>query len=177
MQETPQQFNYPTYSGRVISRLIDTALFVAIGFIAIKITTNPDNDDYRQQSGQIMSFLFFARWGLYYPLMEANGGSIGKRMMGLKTISTRNYKTGNFIQGYTKLLKFAWPVLLIIPLLLLATLCGKLGMSDKGVNIMYGIGLLPMAYATYLYFAVPGSVDANNQGAHDRASRLMVIKQ
>lgn len=169
MQETKQQYFFPSYWDRILSRVFDNIIFVAVGYVLSRYYTSPDSDEYQSKISEISVFLFAVRWFVYYPLMEANGGTIGKRLQGLKTISTRQNKPANFIQGYAKVLKFMWPLFISVPL---AIVLGYNGLDTLEIWVI----AVPSVYCVYIFYAIPGSVDANNQGKHDKAAQLMVIK-
>jgi uncharacterized RDD family membrane protein YckC len=90
-----QPVRYATFVQRVIARLIDMAVMLgitlSINFIAIHYIrkSNIYNADY-----VIDQFMPFAEYGLpiilwalfYSPLLEATGGTIGKRMVGIKLV-------------------------------------------------------------------------------------------
>lgn len=164
-----RSFAPPSYWDRLLARIFDGLIFTAIGYIAAHYLTNPSEDSYRNDVSAISSVLFAIQWFLYYPIMEGNGGTLGKRFQGLKTLSTRPGASANFIQGYAKMLRFMWPIFIAIPL---AFLLGYNGLD----SIEFMVIGVPGVYCAYLFFAVPGSVDENNQGKHDKYAKLMVIK-
>ncbi len=98
IEEVEKETNPPVYASflqRVISRLIDTAIILLITYsiqiVAFYFIKKDEiyNADYIMTGlSQAMPALAIMIWVLLYsPLMEASGGTVGKRIVGIKLVS------------------------------------------------------------------------------------------
>lgn len=103
---------------RVFSRLIDITIFTLIGWMIYKMRflrgEIPSNF-----LGELNGFLTMVYLFLYYPLMESIGGTIGKQLTGIKTVSVVNKGEPTILQGYKKAIIITLPMLLCVVIMVL----------------------------------------------------------
>lgn len=102
--------NYATFLQRVFARLIDTAIVLGISFAVFQSSKNFIKNDTGFESdfviAQLSNFVYaFALilWSLFYsPLLEATGGTLGKRIMRIKIVDPKNLQTPQFRNCMTR---------------------------------------------------------------------------
>ncbi|MEI6823661.1 MAG: RDD family protein [Bacteroidota bacterium] len=117
--ENENTFNFATFGQRFKARLIDT-VFIGLSTVIIVIFINllchsmdaDSNDNYYSVYFLIMPQVLF--WLLYYPIMEARGGTFGKRLVGLKTLERISLTNITIINSYRRMIFQNWAVCVML---------------------------------------------------------------
>lgn len=105
-------FQFASFGQRLLARFIDGILVaIASTFLAYLIGKDPGSIDTFARGGG--PWLFF--W-LYQPILEASGGTIGKRLVGIRPINLSTGTTPSLSNCYGRsLFSFLLLILLVLP--------------------------------------------------------------
>jgi uncharacterized RDD family membrane protein YckC len=145
---------------RIGARLIDGAiLFVGLAIFSQVFLQGYDIIE-AAKNLSVLSFYFF-----YYPILESNGGTFGKRILGIETVDSKSNSTISLSASYLRSLAQCWAVLITIIVFLVpffyVVFIGTL------IIFFLSIPLLPLTS----YF------DKNNQSIYDKWTNTFVIKK
>lgn len=125
--EMESTIRYATFGQRLAARLIDTAIVLAAAFIIQQLAVvviksdNAYNVEFILRSlDQAVPALAIMMWVLVYsPVMESTGGTVGKRIAGIRLISEKNYDVPAFRYCFGRTwLYLVFIVLALIPAVL-----------------------------------------------------------
>lgn len=95
---------YANFWLRTIARLVDTALMVAVAYsiyyscVGFILRDNPVNGqlivDRLEDAVPALALMIWVL--MYSPLMEATGGTVGKRLVGIRLVDEKTLKTPDF---------------------------------------------------------------------------------
>ncbi len=153
MEETEQelqQVKFASFFQRVVARLVDmsliTGITLGIGYLAFSFIRKdtPESAAYiidgLKQALPAFGIMIWVT--LYSPLMESTGGTIGKRLMGIKMVNDNmEYKKPRFLTCAAR----AWIYLVFIMLLIIPSIAScifvlfndkKMTFHDKMFNMV-----------------------------------------
>ncbi len=153
MEETEQelqQVKFASFFQRVVARLVDmsliTGITLGIGYLAFSFIRKdtPESAAYiidgLKQALPAFGIMIWVT--LYSPLMESTGGTIGKRLMGIKMVNDNmEYKKPRFLTCAAR----AWVYLVFIMLLIIPAIAScifvlfndkKMTFHDKMFNMV-----------------------------------------
>ncbi len=102
---------FASFGQRLLARLIDVVIVTVIPAITIASLFFDDSQSLSQNP--LGGILFLVFWLLYYPIMECSGGTIGKRIVGIQSISLQTGKPIGIGMAYLRSLIQIWPILLM----------------------------------------------------------------
>ncbi len=102
---------FASFGQRLLARLIDVVIVTVIPAIAIASLFFDDSQSLSQNP--LSGILFLVFWLLYYPIMECSGGTIGKRIVSIQSISLQTGKPIGIGMAYLRSLIQIWPILLM----------------------------------------------------------------
>ncbi|MBS1781008.1 MAG: RDD family protein [Bacteroidetes bacterium] len=94
---------YATVANRIYARLLDILIYYSVLLLFYWIIISKHNN--LNNNMLLMYMLFYGmvfRWLVYYPLMEASGGIIGKRILGMDTVSRETGLPITIAQSYKR---------------------------------------------------------------------------
>jgi len=104
---------YAPPTKRALAWLIDTFLFIILAAILNTILAGYLKTEYRQYYlglGYGISFALQALW--YIPFFEARGGTLGKRLLGITSVSLATLSKPKYSQSLVRSLFAYWPVVI-----------------------------------------------------------------
>ncbi len=128
---------YATFSQRSMARMIDAALVLALAYIIqqffvafIKSDNIYNVEHILRSTDQAVPALALMLWVLVYsPAMESTGGTVGKRLLGIRLVSEKTYHLPAFRFCFGRTwLYLVFVVLAVIPSILA---CLAVLISDK----------------------------------------------
>lgn len=164
----------PTHIGtlgqRVVARIIDGIILACIGSIIyyLKVNFNPSRSPYADYTDAVGAS-YFIRWILYYPLLEANGGTFGKLICRLRTVSMTTQKTASLIQGYKKTFFMLIPFVLTIFVVII--------LSFRNNDTIFTISLIGFVMQFLWATLIPLIKDKNGNRIHDTFAGITVIQK
>jgi hypothetical protein len=179
--------SYATFNQRVLSRLIDFALFFCLELLLVKLTNIRDTDIYAiynsiAESGwlnnnifrtdQIRELSFFVFFFIYTPLMAVNGGTIGQRIIKIEPIAESTLKSPTFWQMFYRGICIAWPVL-IIYLLLRTDRAYIDGTPTTFTQVLLGF----LVFSIFFLPAITIWGNSKRQAFHDKLSKIVIIQK
>lgn len=160
-----QELKFATFFDRLIARLIDVTIVFSISWMIYSSKSNTSNEFYQNPTSSYGSFFFFL---FYYPILEATGGTIGKRLLSIRSVSSKTLKTISIGQAYKRSLFLSWPIWVMAGVLIL------------GVNGGYTpVNTTIFLSALFVIFGIVGPLavlwSAKKQGWHDSWANTYVI--
>jgi uncharacterized RDD family membrane protein YckC len=128
---------YASFWLRVVARLVDTAIVLAVAyaiyysFVGVIREDNTINADYIINNlKQAVPALALMIWVLVYsPIMEATGGTIGKRIVGIKLVDEKTLQTPDF--RYCMARTWVYLVLVVLAVIPAVIACLAVFVSPK----------------------------------------------
>lgn len=111
MNTLSDENRFASFGQRLLARLLDVVIVTVIPAIAIASLFFDDSQSLSQNP--LSGILFLVFWLLYYPLMECSGGTLGKRIVGIQSISLKTRKPIGIGKAYKRSLIQVWPLLLM----------------------------------------------------------------
>lgn len=167
VSQSGQEFPTATFGQRILSRFIDTLLvsILAYGIALILAQNNNGNNTNSETLFQgIPGLLFFF---VYYPITEFLGGTVGKELLKLKTISSRTGKRITITQAYHRSLILCWPFFLF-----------AIGFFLFGSGYGSGLTMIAAPFLTIAFLTIPplGMLwRKDKRGYHDFWTDVVII--
>lgn len=154
-----------TFGERLIARFIDSIILGTLGFLLVST--------FFLHSESFIGAYFLIVQLIYYPIFECNGGTIGKRVIGIRPANMNNGETPNFNSTFKRALFVVSPI--FIGGILLA-LFFFIDSNYKNAFIL--IQIFEGAIIFFALFISPLAVSWTklNQGWHDWFSDIIVVK-
>jgi hypothetical protein len=178
--------NFPKYYERFIARTIDFALFVIICMLFLNIVNTYFTLDQDWIDGISISFtllLYYGRWVWYYPFFELRGGTLGKRIMGLRTldINTFHFPKQNQIKIKTRMIikyvNLAYCFLLVSLIFYSITLLTQNVVITQGSVTLQASCIFYAVYCIYKSLYVADTHNDKMQGQHEQVSGIIVLNK
>ena len=103
---------YANFGERFLARLIDVVLVTVIPAICITQILKVEDPQSLFMNG-LNGILYLVFWLVYYPIMECTGGTVGKRIVGIQSVSLQWQKPISAGMAYMRSLIQIWPTLLM----------------------------------------------------------------
>lgn len=174
MENTSVQF--ASFWQRLAARIIDGLVLSVLSTVLFFMSRTDASVPYGEQESvytklevfvSISNFLLF--YLLYYPFFEVNGGTIGKRVLSIATVSMATMQTISLGQAYKRSFVLIWPVFALVALMYLSSSLHNY--FERTSNFLI---------AMLFVFAVVGPLamiwSSRNQGWHDAWTGTLVIK-
>jgi len=165
------EVKFASFGQRTLARIIDVLIIgiiaVVLGFMIgpnINVQTIPKQELIKAIS-QLFGIVLF--WFIYQPIFETKGGTIGKKIVGLKTISLKTYKEPNLINSYGRSL--------IVPLIMLLPIISVFAAYFLSYEIIIIFSLIALILVTLDHLAPLRS--PKKQTWHDKAANIAVIER
>ncbi|MBF8962994.1 RDD family protein [Pontibacter sp. FD36] len=164
---------YATFWQRVGARVIDVVISSLVFFILFYNAISELDEAYVYRFEQAQNFLGMCFFFLiYYPILEYNGGTIGKQIIGIKPVLIESRTNPTIIDTYKRSLFLIAPMLIGVFVLLLQPF------SNEVKELNYAAALLFMLLSSVTLLIGPLTMvwSKNNQGWHDMFSKIVVVK-
>lgn len=165
------EVKFASFGQRTLARIIDVLIIGIIagvlGFMIgsnINIQTMPKQESIKALS-QLFGIILF--WFIYQPIFETKGGTIGKKIVGLKTISLNTYQEPNLLNSYGRSL--------IVPLIMLLPIIASFAAYYFSHGIIIIFFLIAFVLVGLDHLAPLRS--AKKQTWHDKAANIAVIER
>lgn len=164
---------FASFWKRLIARIIDTLINTLLVIILSKIIIIPADGK------KVLALFLFLFYLFYYPIMEANGVTIGKRIMNIKSVSSKSLLNISLKQAYKRSLFFIWSFLVLI---FLGVIFGVLNrISDINANNdLITLAIIIFLVLIFLLSSILGPLallwSKKKQGWHDQWSDTYVIE-
>lgn len=165
---------HATFSAKLIARIIDGAILSFVAFLAAKVLITDTTENASAYQSDLLGVFFLLRWCLYYPIMETYGGTIGKRVMNIKTVKANTYEDVRWTNGLSKLIYLIKPSLYFLPVLIVVKLLVEF--SDYEVSTVFMWIFNIYFCVQFLYFIIVPLIIKNGQSLHDRYAKTITIK-
>lgn len=172
------EVKFASFGQRTLARIIDVLIIGIIagvlGFMIgsnINIQTMPKQEAIKALS-QLFGIILF--WFIYQPILETKGGTIGKKIVGLKTISLKTYQEPNLLNSYGRSLIV--PLMMLLPIIMMLLLI--IG-SFTAYFLSYGIIIIFFLIA-FVLVALDHLAPLRSQKKqtwHDKAANIAVIER
>lgn len=146
---------------RVGARLID-GIILFIGFAIVAQVFFQGADIIESAKSWSVLFFFF----VYYPILESQGGTLGKRFLDIQTVDTTSQENITLFTAYKRSLIQSWGLIFSVGILLFLPF---LPMTYFGVIIIFVLSIIILPLLSYF--------DNNNQSLYDKWTNSSVIKK
>lgn len=166
-----QDLKFANFFQRFAARLIDVIIVSILvwplsHFLSDKEPSAYNYENYKGMKSVIGILLFYL---LYYPILEGSGGTLGKQILSIKSVSADTLKPISFGQSYKRSLLLSWPIFI-------SFIVGFFAM-DSGFypekTIMFLIGV-------FVLFGIVGPLavlwSKHKQGWHDVWANTYVVR-
>lgn len=166
--------SYANLTQRVFARLIDLVFFSII-LIPLGLFI-PWEEYYKDADSLFLLLLIVIRWLIYYPVMEFSGGTLGKRLIGLRSLSEGTIQHPSLRQAYRKTFTYLNVYLVTTPIVFVMFL---FYIKDENENLYTTISII--TGITIVFHAVVSlflmfKLNDRGQGEHDKESNVIVVK-
>ncbi len=152
---------------RFFSRIIDGVIFAIIGIVIYAM-----NDKTNEQlKVDIIGGLFGVRWLLYYPILEYTGGTVGKWVVNIRTVSNVENSNVTLFQGYKKVFFLFIPTLVGLLVLFL----GLIVFRDMSPSAYYGYTFMMVIFQQLWMYIAPLITTKSGARIHDSFAGLKTI--
>ena len=116
------------------------------------------------KSAKSWSVLFF--FFIYYPILESQGGTLGKRFLDIQTVETTSQETITLFTAYKRSLIQSWGLIFSVGILLFLPF---LSMTYFGVIIIFVLSIIILPLLSYF--------DKDTRSPYDKWTNSSVIKK
>lgn len=169
VSQSIQELPTATFGQRILSRFIDSLLvsILAYGIALILTQENNFNDNNTNSETLFQGIPVLLFFFVYYPITEFLGGTVGKELLNLKTISSRTGKRITITQAYHRSLILCWPFFLF-----------AIGSFLFGSGYGSGLTMIAAPFLTIAFLTIPplGMLwRKDKRGYHDFWSDVIVV--
>jgi uncharacterized RDD family membrane protein YckC len=164
---------FATFWQRLLARIIDVIVSsIIFGIFYLFIQSQIDIlNDYKYQN--VESFLGMCFYFLmYYPILESLGGTVGKKIIGIKSVLKSTLQTPTILETYIRSLFLISPLAITFYILL------RPPFEGDNVTFNYIIITLSVFLLFVNLFVSPLAMlwSKTSQGWHDKKSDIIVVK-
>ena len=164
------QVIYATFIQRLKACVIDIFIMIGVGAIIYQPIKSSSMELLEESDKNILGpslVLAVILYHIYQPIMECVGGTFGKKMINLKTISIGTRKAPNFFQSFFRSNVFFSPFLLAILVYVFSDKQDRF--SDLFFTVSIILGLLALSSRFYMFMS------ERKQSLQDLISSTIVI--
>ncbi len=158
-----------TFLQRLFARIIDGILLSILITVCYYLFKDLDSIENSHIQSDVTGIGVLIRWLLYYPIMEANGGTIGKRVVKIKTVSADTNMNPSLLQSYKRTVYLLLPFIASLAVLVLATKLFKVE-----VNVLNYTAFVVIIQTLWMIIAPMIVIDGYRM--HDKFAGMNVIK-